>query len=110
MRFAVELDGGVVDQHVEAAEQFDHPGEQRVDRVLVGHIGRSEDMDALRIDLGELVDQRLRRLPVADEVDRDVGALFGKTQRRRTSDAGRRPGDQNPLAIESVHESPQPQR
>ena len=62
VRLAVDLDAGIVDQHVEAAEQLDHPGEQRIDRVLVGDIGRGEDVDALRIDLGEFVDQRLRRL------------------------------------------------
>ena len=58
-------------------------------------------MAAVRADSGELLDQRLGRLRIADEIDRDTGAFLGKADRRRPPDPGRRTGDQHPLAFEA---------
>ena len=103
VRLVDDLDAGIVDEDIEAFERLDDAGEERIDRVLVGDVGRRQHMAALRTDPGEFLDQRLCRLRIADEIDRDAGAFLGKADGGRPPDAGRRPGDQHPLAFKPAH-------
>ena len=98
-----DLDAGVVDQDVEAVKCLHHPGEKGIDGVLIGDIRRRKHVAAVRVDCAELLDQLLRRLRIADEVDGDAGALLGKADGGRAPDAGRRARDQYPLAFEPAH-------
>ena len=73
--------------------------EPRVEALIAEH----RKMLSLRADVGEFVDQFVRRGRVADIVDRDARPLLGETDRRRPADAGGAPRDQDPFARKSAH-------
>ena len=95
----VAQDAGVVDEHVEAAEQVDRLLHQRLGAVERRHVGVVGDRHAA--GRGDLVDHRLGRPGVAagavaraaEVVHQHVGAVRGEQQRVLAADAPAGAGD-----------------
>ena len=60
VRLVDDLDPGIVDEDVEAAEGLDGAGEKRIDRVLVGDVGGGEEVLAPGIGSRQFLDAAAR--------------------------------------------------
>ena len=104
----MDLDAGVVDQHVQAAEAVDRRLDHRDDVLLLGHVALHEDVaDA---HLGNLGGAGMHSLlgvgglvGLAQVVDCDVGAELGEADGDRLADARAAAGDEDVLALQPGH-------
>src|SRR5215211_823595 len=101
-----DLDAGVVDEHVDAAEAVDRLADHLHDVVLLGHVAPDEYvLDALLVDFVDagvhLVLGLLGLLGLAEVVDRHVGAVLGEAHRDRLPDPGAAPGHEHVLVVEA---------
>jgi hypothetical protein len=93
---------GIVAQHVDGAEALEGGVGQRVDRVVVAHVGRHGQHGLDAVLGGERLGGPVERVAL------DVGqhhphALPGEPLRQRQADARRRARDRRDLAREVVH-------
>ena len=88
---------GVVDQDVDAAEVFLDLGDECVDGVQIGQVAGVRLGGAA--GGGDPVDQCVQQFPAAGG-DHHGGAAAGELLGGHLADARRRPGQQDPLAVE----------
>ena len=90
------VDGGVVDQHVDAAAPGERGLPERLRRVVGGEIGLGQVAA-----LGRGLRQRRRRLAARVVVQDDVGAALQQRAHAAGADAARGAGDQHHLALDA---------
>ena len=94
-----DLDAGVVDEDVEAAEALGRLADHAHGVVLAGHVALDEHVaDAVLLNLAHagmhLLLGPCRLVGRGQVVDRDVGAVLGEAHGDRLADPGRATGDQ----------------
>src|SRR5215208_714127 len=103
-----ELDAGVVDENVEAAEALGRLADHAHGVVLAGHVALDEDVaDAVLLNLAHagmhLLLGPCRLVGRGQVVDGDVGAMRGEAHGDRLPDPGRATGYQQILALQAGH-------
>ena len=103
VQWGFEVDGGVVEEDVDAAEAFDGGVADALDAVLGGDVG----LNGQRVDAegGEVLDGVAGFLGGGAVVDDDVGAAFGQAGGDVAANAARAAGDDDGGALQ-VHGFP----